>query len=209
MRNRTIKNLYDKKFDCFPFDGVWRATMGEPETNGAWLVYGAEKNGKTWFSLHLAEYLSSFASVLYISAEEGMGKTFVDACQRAQIEPTNRRLHFLEYIPVDELSAKLAKRKSAKVIIIDNCTVYADELKATALRKLLQKHPDKLFVFVAHEERNEPYTAAAKMAKKLAKIIVRVEGLACFVSGRCNGGTLTINEAKATLYHGDQISETP
>lgn len=205
MRNRTIKNLYDQKFSTFPFEGVWQATIGQPETNGAWLVYGAEKNGKTWFALCLAEYLSSFASTLYVSAEEGMGKTFVDACQRAQIDPNNRKLHFLEYIPIEELSAKLAKRKSAKVVVLDNLTIYQDELKSSALRTLLQKHSEKLFVFIAHEERNEPYTAAAKLAKKLAKIIVRVEGLACFVSGRCPGGSLVINEKHAVLYHGNQI----
>lgn len=207
MRNRTIKNLYDKKFKTFDFEGVWADTIGQPETNGAWLVYGAEKNGKTWFSLLLAEYISSFTSVLYVSAEEGMGKTFVDACHRAQINPNNRRLHFVEYTPVDELSIKLSKRRSAKVVFVDNMTIYVDELRSKTLRNLLQKHSDKLFIFIAHEERNEPYTAAAKLVKKLAKIIIRVEGLACFVSGRCKGGTLTIDENKAALYHGSKIKE--
>ena len=106
MRNKTIKNLYDKRFKSFAFEDHWADVMGEPETNGAWLIYGAEKNGKTWFTLHLAEYLSSFARTLYVSAEEGTGKTFVEACLRAKISPNNKQLHFAEYTPIDELSTK-------------------------------------------------------------------------------------------------------
>jgi len=60
-------------------------------------------------------------------------------------------------------------------------------------------------IFLAHEEKREPYTATAKLCKKLAKIIVHIEGLTAFISGRCPGGTITINEQTAMLYHGSQI----
>jgi len=206
-RSLTIKNLYDKKFKTFDFDGVWKDTMGQPERNGAWLVYGAEKNGKTWFSLKLAEYLSKFEKTLYVSAEEGTGMTFVDACKRAKINLKNKALHFSEYIPIEELDEKISKKRANKIIIIDNITIYVDELKSGVLRAFLRKHSDKLIIFIAHEERNEPYTATAKLVRKLAKIIIRIQGLACFVSGRCKGGTLTIDETKAMLYHGTQIAK--
>lgn len=64
QRSLTLKNLYDKKFKTFDFDGVWFDTMKKTETNGAWLVFGKEKNGKTWFTLKLAEYLSRFEKTL-------------------------------------------------------------------------------------------------------------------------------------------------
>ena len=63
-------------------------------------------------------------------------------------------------------------------------------------------------VLLAHMEKNEPYTATAKLAKKLAKIIIRVDGLTAFVSGRCPGGIITINEQTAQLYHGSKIKST-
>ena len=201
----TIKNIYDKKFRTFSFDGVWKDTIGEPEQAGFWLIYGAEKNGKTWFSIKLADYLSKFARTAYVSAEEGLSKAFVEACERAGLEP-NSNLKFMEYTSIEELDAKLEKRKSPKVLVLDNITMYVDELKNGVLRKLHHKYRDtKLFIFVAHEEKNEPYTATAKLAKKLAKVIIRVEGLACFISGRCPGGTLMIDEEKAMLYHGTNI----
>lgn len=206
-RSLTVKNLYDKKFKTFDFRGVWRDTMGTPEVNGAWIVYGAEKNGKTWFSLKLAEFLSTFDKTLYISAEEGTGKTFVDACRRAKIDLNSKQLLFSEYMTIEEVDKKLSSRKAPKIVFFDNVTIYADELKNGVLRKFLKKHEDKLLVFIAHEERKEPYTATAKLVRKLAKIIVRVQGLACFVSGRCKGGVLMIDEEKASLYHGTQIKK--
>lgn len=207
-RALTIRNIFDKKFKTFEFDGVWNDVFSDLETSGIVLVYGVDKNGKTWFSLMFAKMLSHIEKVLYVSAEEGARKAFVDNCRRAGITPANRSLLIEEYIPIDELSEKLSKRKSARIVFIDNMTIYNDELKNGVFRQLLKKHSDKLFVFIAHEERGEPYTATAKLCRKLADVIVHVKGLACFVSGRVPGGTLTINEEKATLFHGQSITNT-
>lgn len=201
-RSATIRNLYEKKFISFPFTGLWARAMARPETTGAWLIYGGEKNGKTWFALKLAEYLSKFEKTLYVSAEEGASKAFVAACRRAGICPANRNLLFNEYLSIEELDAKLQKRKAAKVVFLDNLTIYADELRAAPFRELLRKHADKLFVFIAHEEKGAPYTAAGKLARKLAQIIVHVKGLTAHISGRCPGGQITIDEEKAALYWG-------
>jgi len=202
-RSLSIGNLYTKKFKTLQLDGVWTDVLGKPESNGAWLIWGAEKNGKTWFALMLANCLSENSKVLYVSAEEGTGKAFVESCQRAGLDSVNRSLQFLEYTPLDELCTRLNKRKSADIIIIDNCTVYKDELQYGKLRELLHTYKDKLFIFIAHEERKEPYTSLAKLVRKLAKVIVYVEGLACRVSGRVPGGMLMIDEFKAKLYHGE------
>lgn len=201
-RTLSIKNLYDKKHKSFQFDGVLADVMGSPSINGAWIIWGAEKNGKTWFALKLADILSHHGKVLYISAEEGTGKEFVESCKRAKISASNASLNFMEYEPVTDLNDRLSKKKAARIVIIDNITIYAEEFKGGGFRKLLEDHPDCLFIFLAHEDRGEPYTATAKLCRRLAKIIVHVEGLACTVSGRCPGGRLVIDEEKAALYHG-------
>jgi len=206
MRSLSIRNIYDKKYITMPFTGVWADAMGQPEHNGIWIIYGPEKNGKTWFALQLANYLTAFDKVLYVSAEEGVSKAFRDACGRVGIDAKNRKLSVLDYTPIAELDEKLSKRKAPRIVFLDNATIYADELKGGMLRQLTAKHPTKLFVIVAHEERGEPYTAVAKIAKKLAKVIVRVKGLACTVWGRCPGGTIMIDENSATLYWGMQIA---
>lgn len=200
-RVKTIKNLYDKRHSTLLTTGVWRDVMGEPESNGAWLIWGPEKNGKTWFSIKLADYLSKQMRVLYVSAEEGTGKAFVDTCRRVNLQAGNRRLHFEEYISIEELDERLQKRRAPRAVVIDNMTIYADELKGGVLRRLIKRHPQKLFIFLAHEERKEPYTATAKLVRKLAKLIVYIEGLQCTVSGRVPGGRLVIDEERASLFH--------
>lgn len=204
-KGKYINQMRTKKFKTFDFAGIWQKIFGNPETNGIWLIYGAEKNGKTWFSLKFAEYLSQFTKVLYVSAEEGMGKDFVEATDRAGIEPNNKKLMFYEYTEIEVLDEILSKRQSPNVIFLDNMTIYSDELKKSVFNSLRERHKSKVFVIIAHEEANKPYTAIARHAKKLASIIINVKGLACFVSGRCPGGILTIDEEKAQLYHGTEI----
>lgn len=205
-RPLNIRTVFSKKFKTFGFTGLWKKVFGDPEKGGVWIVYGPEKHGKTWFSLLLSDYLSQFEETWYISAEEGLNMDFVAAMNRAQLEPSNEALKFWDYQPVTEVIERLGKRNPPKVVVWDNVTVYKDELAYGGFTDLIKQFPNTDFIFLAHEEKNEPYTATAKMIKRFAKIIVRVEGLAVFVSGRCPGGTLTIDEEKAILYHGTEIA---
>jgi len=187
--------------------GDWLAAFGKPSTNGIWLIWGLEKNGKTSLALKLAEYLSGFGKTLYVSAEEGTDLEFAESIKRMNLSTSNRNLHFLEYISIVELTKKLYSKKSADIIFLDNMTIYSDELTGSKLKEMLRKFPKKLFVLLSHEERNLPFPAVSRMASKLAKRIVHVKGLACEVYGRGNaGGTLMIDENRAMIYHGIDIT---
>jgi len=204
-RALTVKNIYDKKYETLQTDGIWHDVLGEPESNGIWLIYGKEKNGKTWLAVMLSKYLSNMKNVLYISAEERIGMAFRDTLQRVGMNTATKSIHFIEYENMEELGHRLNKRNAADVVFVDNLTIYNDELKGSVLRHFVNSHPSKLFIFVAHEERNEPYTSSARLARKLAKVIFHVKGLAADVSGRVPGGTLVIDEHKALIYHGNII----
>ncbi|MDY0201003.1 MAG: hypothetical protein RBR40_08445 [Tenuifilaceae bacterium] len=206
-RTITIRNIYDKEYETLQLDGIWKDVLGEPEANGAWLIYGRDKNGKTWLALSLALYLSKIKKVLYISAEEGTGLAFKKTMLRVGIDTTDTNLHLLEYESFEMLEKRLNKRRSPEVVFIDNLTIYQDELKKSALASFIARHPRKLIVFLAHEERGEPYTAPAKLASKLAKVRFHVKGLSCNVNGRVPGGVLMIDEKKAQLFHGNKVEE--
>jgi hypothetical protein len=201
----SAKNIYEKKHTCFEFDGIWKEIMGSPEKSGAWLIWGSEKNGKTWFTLLLSYMLSDFEKVLYISAEEGLGKDFCESIKRAKINPLNKSIQFIEYEPLEDIGTTLKKQRAAKIVVIDNITTYNEELKNGAFRKLLLDFPEVLFIFLAHEDRGEPYTATAKLVKRVAKLIFYIEGLTCNVSGRCPGGTVIVDKERAALFHGNSI----
>lgn len=200
-RSLSSRNLFSKVFKLLQFEGIWKMVMGEPEDNGIWLIYGKEKHGKTFFSIKFADYLTQFGKVEFISAEEGLGANFRSALIRAGIDETSK-VKWREYTPIPEVRQILEPRQAPKFIVLDNATIYQDELKYGELKKLIKDFSKTVFIIIAHEEKNEPYTATAKVAKKLAKIIIKVEGLACFVSGRCPGGIITIDDKVAQLYHG-------
>lgn len=207
MRILSVKQAYAKKFKTFEFDGIWREVMDKPETTGGWIIYGDEKQGKSTFALMLGDYLSKFGKVLYISAEEGVSQHFIGTMQRMGIKDTNKRFKLVEYQEWEELEERLKKRQCQKIIIIDNITVYRDEITKATLKNLLKEHTDKLIIFVSHEERKEPDTAQGKFWKKMSKIIVRVLAQNAEVSGRCTGGNLVIDEERAMLYHNSNIEK--
>lgn len=208
MRTYTIKQILDKTLKILKLSGIWLEIFGEPERNGKlWLIYGEEKNGKTWFAILLAYYLATIEPVMYVSAEEGLGKSFQDVLERAKVDPKNKKFKAYPYVPLQELNEYLKKRYAPKIVFLDNITVYVDELKNGGLQNMIKEHRDKLFIFIAHEDRGEPYTSTAKMAKRLADRIVRVQGLVATVGGRTNGGKYLIDEKKAMIIHGSNIKE--
>jgi hypothetical protein len=206
-RTLSIHNVFSKKFKKFPFTGVHKDVFGEPEVGGLWIVYGPDKNGKTTLALMLGDYLSRIEPTLYISGEEGICDSFQQTCLRAGLTANNKSLKFLGYITIEELKNRLGKRRSEKIIILDNITVYQEELKNGELLRLSKQYPNTTFIFLAHEDKGEPYTATAKACKRYAKIIINIKGLVGFVSGRCPGGKIVINEEKAALIHGDSIND--
>jgi len=204
MQAHTIKSMYNKAHKTYQLSGIYAQIFGEPERNGCWLIWGEEKQGKTTLALILANYFSTVERTLYISAEEGLGKNFKDACRRAGIDGESK-LRLCDYTPMDQLMQRLDSRRPFRVVVIDNITVYNDELKYGAFLRLLNEHPDKLFIFLAHEEAKRPYGSTAKLCSRYAKVKIHVRGLAAFVEGRCPGGTVKINEDKASIYWGSDI----
>lgn len=206
-RSLTIDNIIEKKHRLWQFDGVWLDVFGELEMYGLMLIYGIEKNGKTWVALLLSEMLSQYAKVLYISAEEGTRNSFKQSCIRANLRRGNRNLLFREYMPLADIDELLAKRKGPTVVLIDNLTIYTDEMKNGELQRFAARHPQKRIIVLSHEERGEPYPAVARLAKRLADVYIRVSGLVGFVAGRCPGGEIVIDEKRAKLYHGNSITK--
>jgi KaiC/GvpD/RAD55 family RecA-like ATPase len=196
------------KHDVFTFEPPWSlAFTSNPSRHGIWIVWGREKNGKTSFVLMLVKYLSTKAKVWYLSAEEGFGKEFCEAVVRAGITENDRNITISEYEPLEEVMKELRRKNSADVVVFDNLTVYRDELKKNVYQFLKAEFPDKLFIFVAHEERKEPSPSTAVQCKKLAKTIVHIKGLRATVSGRGVSGIYDIDEEKAELYWGGHSNE--
>lgn len=203
-RTVTADTIFRKVFKTFDFTGIWKKAFGTPEKTGFWIIYGNEKNGKTWMALLLALYLSAFEKVLYVSAEEGISENFKSTMKRIGGFEGNKRVHFMGYEELEDLELRIKKRQAPRIVFIDNTTFYDGELTKVAVKKMIAQYPDKLFVFLAHEDKGEPSGAVAKLIKKYAMRVIRIEGLTAFIGGRTKGGVFTIDEKKASLYHGTE-----
>ncbi len=204
MRFTSIKNILDKKYDTLELDGIWKDMLGQPEANGLWLITGYEKMGKTTLALMFADYLKDKRKVGYVMAEQGFDKDFQELLIRLSIG-INKDLKFIEYVPIVQLSQVLKRKNQPDVIFIDNLTIYVDELKGGALLKFIKTNPKKLIILIAHKENGDVKYATGKLAKRLAKRIIDVEGNVATVEGRTAGGKVLINEGKAQLYYGSEI----
>lgn len=213
-KSLSVAQVYSKKpKPSFHFEEeLWRKVLGCPPKSGVWLIFGKEKNGKTTLALTLAKMLSLKEKVLYVSAEEDLDDPLFQATlKRVGLSEGNMNLKFNEYMQYETLIDKCSTRqRPEKIVFIDNLTIYKEEIKTNHIRDMIRLFPDFLFVILAHEDdKQEPSGAVGKHVRKLAKIIMHVKGLACFVSGRgCPGGELVINEEKAKIFHRNDITDS-
>lgn len=200
MKFTSLKNALKKKYKTTQLHGIWGELLEEFEPNGMWLIYGGEKMGKTTLSLSLAKAFTKIKRVLYVQAEQGLDKDYQKVLGRI-FNANSKNILLSEYIEITELIEALKRQNQPDIIFIDNLTIYADELKMPLLKQLIETHPNKLFIFIAHESDNEPYTAIAKKIKKLAKRIIHIEGNAAYLDGRMEKKKVTIDVKEALIYH--------
>ena len=44
------KQLLEKTYKTFPFEGVWEKALGNPEVGGFWIIYGREARENVVFT---------------------------------------------------------------------------------------------------------------------------------------------------------------
>lgn len=185
-RAYSVKNVMDAKFRTLPFDGEWLSAVGTPELTGSWMIYGAPKNGKTTFAMMLAKYLTRFGRVAYDSVEEGLSQTIKMAMERVGMEEVGHRLILLDKEGVDELAERLARRKSPGIVVIDSVQFLG--LNFSQYKRLKERFPDKLFVYISHVDGRKPEGSTAQSIWRDANVYFNVEGYRAFPVGRYGGG---------------------
>lgn len=203
----SLKSLYELNPKRYVLHDMLMPIMGSPSLGGIWTIEGSEKNGKTWWAIRLTELLAEATGpVMYVSAEEGVDAEFIDTFRRVGVPP-NLPVKVIAKISIAELREYLNTRHKFRFIVLDNATMYADELTSEQLKQLKLDFPKITFIMVCHVEDNKLYTSLARQARRLAKIICRVEGLRVDIFGRCPGGAFVVDEKAAQLYHNHELVE--
>lgn len=181
------KNVLNAKFETANFTGKWLASFGKPELRGAWIIYGESGTGKTHFALELLKYLSQFVDrSAYDTLEQGLSLSFQNAWKDAEMQEVGSRVIVLAKESIKDLRERLAKRKSPDVVVIDSITALVGFTRNVFI-ELINDFPNKLFIFIAHEENNKPYPAIAQHVRKLSEVKIHVEGYKAFTTTRFKG----------------------
>jgi hypothetical protein len=186
---RAISNrsVLDARFKTAEFTGKWLASFGRPELRGAWIIYGESGSGKTHFALELLKYLSRFGRAAYDSLEQGLSLSMQTAWKDAAMHEAGSRVILLAKEPVEELRERLRKRKSPDFVVIDSITALVGFTRSVFI-ELVNEFPDKLFIFIAHEENGKPYPAIARHVRKLSEVKIHAEGYKAFITTRFQSG---------------------
>lgn len=178
------KNVCDANFKVADFDGRWLATIGKPELRGAWLIFGESGSGKTHFALELLAYLTRFVDkAAYDTVEQGMSLSFQNSWNDANMAAVGNKVIVYNKEQIPALRERLRKRKSPQVVVIDSITALTGFNRST-FASLMDEFPEKLFIFIAHEEGGKPYPAVARHVRKLSEVKIRVEGFKAFATTR-------------------------
>lgn len=177
------KNVVSARFETAEFAGEYLASFGRPELRGSWIIYGGSGSGKTTFVMQLCKYLTQFRRVAYNSLEQGLSLSLQKAWERVEMETAGTRIILLVKESLQDLRVRLNKKQSPDIVVIDSVQ-YWHGLKWSDVTKLKDDYPNKLFIYVSHEQGGQPDGKIARKIRYDSDIKIRVEGYKAFVTTR-------------------------
>lgn len=203
-RALSVSDVLSMKRDTYSFGGAWAEAFGSPERNGVWFVWGQSGNGKTSFVLQLCKELCRFGRVAYDSLEEGLSLTMKNAFIKMGMSEVARRFVLLDCESMEQLDARLGKRKSPDIVVIDSFQYTGMSFKDYQAFK--ERHRNKLLIFISQAEGTKPLGRTAVSVMYDASLKIWVEGYRATSKGRYFGskGYYTIWDERARLVYGEE-----
>lgn len=168
-------------------EGAWGDCLGEIDRTGVVLVWGQSGNGKSSAVMSLAKELTKHGKVLYVSLEEGFALSFQNTLRRYHMQECGIRFQVVTGEDMEQLSQRLAKRRSADFVVIDS--FQYSQLNYKRYVEFKKKHSNKLIIFVSHADGRKPAGRAAVSVKYDADQKIWVEGYKAISNGRYIGST--------------------
>ncbi|MGP1526371.1 MAG: AAA family ATPase [Candidatus Cryptobacteroides sp.] len=187
-RAYSPKEITGMSIPELPLDGEWEKAFGRPALNDNWFIDGESASGKSSFVMMLAKKLCEYGNVLYWSLEEGAGLSFKKRLQMFNMEAVDKKMIVVVKETLDELSERLAKRRSPHFVIVDSVQ-YVGASFHQIRKKLLDRFPKKSFVFVSQLYRGEPKGKTANDLKFDAGIKIHTRGFRAYCLGRYSEDT--------------------
>jgi len=148
-------------------------------------VSGQSASGKSSFVMQLSKKLCSFGSVLYVSLEEGVSRSFQERMTRFHMEEVQGRFRVVTDETLASLRERLKKPKSARFVVIDSFQYTGWDYQAT--KGLVDEFSHKSFIFISQESKGRPMGKAAERLKYMCGVKIRTMGFRAFCQGRFAG----------------------
>lgn len=181
----SVAQLYNTKFDLYPFTGEWFESFGMVEKGKIWFIMAPVNSGKTTFVAMLCKYMSGFGRVAYNSIEEGISESLKKAFKRANITSKDKVV-VLDKESLADLRKRLKKHRSADIVVID--TIQHSDIDKRTYLSLKNEFCKKTFIIISHMEGSKPEGRLAKFIHQDASVKVLIEAFKAYVSSRYGGG---------------------
>ena len=179
------KDIEKKQWKCLPWGTKWSEPFGEPPMTETWFVVGPSASGKSSFVMQLAKELCCFGTVLYVSYEEGVSHSFKERIQRYHMDEEQGKFRVVTDDTLEDLTARLAKKRSAKFVIVDSFQYAGWTYEET--KALVDRFKHKSFIFVSQEYKGQPMGKPAARLRYMAGMKIRVAGYKAYCQGRYTG----------------------
>ena len=185
-RALSVRDILDKKYNTFPFEGKWKEAFGTPERVGVWFIWGNSGTGTPSFAMPLCKERCPSDRVVAFSRDAGACLTVQNNLKMHGMSEVSRRLAFIQE-DMEALKARLRRHKSYNIVVVDSFQYtrmsYRDYIA------LKEAFPGKLFIFISHAKGKNPKGDAAESVMYDATLKIWVEGGKAFSKGRFIGET--------------------
>lgn len=181
----SANDLMDTHFETINLTGAWADIFEMPEKNMNVMIYGKPKNGKTVFSMKMADRLSAFGKVLYNVADQGFTESTKRIMKIANLSD-NPNVEFSDTRDIKELERLLPHYD---FIFIDLINKY--KLKPEEWELLMRKYRDKGFILVFSSTKEGNFKGGNDWQHDVDQII-EVKDFIAYSTGRYGSGEYNV-----------------
>lgn len=201
----SLKELVSMEYETIAWKNeAFRELVGDAESRGSWIVWGKSFNGKSSFAMKLMQELAEIGySVLYVSNEEGFGKSLRDRVKGL----VGLDIRFMKDARKEDLEKELHKQRSAKCIIVDSIQYLG--INQAGYNRLRRLFPNKLWVWISHANDKEQPKGIGDYVRYDSDVKIVVSNFVANANSRFGGGkSLVVWDRKADmLQEKDNLEE--
>lgn len=205
-----LRQLAQKTYSDVPnLPEAFTRSFGDIEDAFDCIIYGNSGNGKTNFTVAVIKDLMQalHQKCIYISFEEGHTKTLQKTMiqRHDMLNQVGNLLEIMDHTTYDDLVKRMAKRKSAKIWVIDSLQAshLTEQQCANLKQRFVMSRKKKIIIYISWAEGKKPKGSVAQAVEYYAHVKVRVEGLIAFFKSRFGGNrNYVVWEEGAKRYWG-------